>query len=84
MTARKQVTSIPRTFHVDIPAALSDEIAAVPDERVLDVGVEWALGQARELLDRGAPSLHFYVMQSSAGVRRILSGLPLGIAAANS
>ena len=83
MTSRKQVTSIPRTFHVDIPAALSDEIAAVPDERVLDVGVEWALAQARELLDRGAPSLHFYVMQSSAGVRRILSGLPLDIAAAN-
>ena len=82
MTSRKQVTSIPRTFHVDIPSALSDEIAAVPDERVLDVGVEWALAQARELLDRGAPSLHFYVMQSSAGVRRILSGLPLGIAAA--
>jgi methylenetetrahydrofolate reductase (NADPH) len=84
LTSRKQVTSIPRTFHVDIPAALSDEIAAAPDERVLDVGVEWTLAQARELLDRGAPSLHFYVMQSSAGVRRVLSGLPLGIAAANS
>ncbi len=83
LTSRKQVTSIPRTFHVDIPQALSDEIAASPDERVLDVGVEWTLAQARELLDRGAPSLHFYVMQSSAGVRKILSGLPLGIAAAN-
>jgi methylenetetrahydrofolate reductase (NADPH) len=78
LTSRKQVTSIPRTFHVDIPAALSDEIAAVPDERVLDVGVEWTLGQARELLERGAPSLHFYVMQSSAGVSRLLGGLRAG------
>ena len=83
LTSRKQVSSIPRTFHVDIPAALSDEIAAAPDERVLDVGAEWTFQQARELLERGAPSLHFYVMQSSAGVRKILSGLPLGIAAAS-
>ncbi|MCM2270764.1 MAG: methylenetetrahydrofolate reductase, partial [Thermoanaerobaculia bacterium] len=77
---RGQLASIPRTFYVDIPAALSDEVAKVPDERVLDVGVEWALGQAQELLDRGVPSLHFYVMQSSSGVTRLLDRLRLGVA----
>jgi len=75
LTSRKQVTSLPRNFYVDIPSALSDEIAAVSDDRVLDVGVEWALAQARELLDRGAPSLHFYVMASSAGIRKLLERL---------
>jgi methylenetetrahydrofolate reductase (NADPH) len=72
---RGQLASIPRTFHVDIPAALSDEVAKVPDERVLDVGVEWALAQSRELLDRGVPSLHFYVMASSRGVTQLLDRL---------
>jgi len=79
---RKQLASIPRTFYVDIPAALSDEVAKVPDDKVLDVGVEWALAQARELVDRGAPALHFYVMQSSTGVTKLLERLPLGAARA--
>jgi methylenetetrahydrofolate reductase (NADPH) len=75
LTARSQLASIPRNFYVDIPAALSDEVAKVSDERVIDVGVEWALEQSRELLDRGVPSLHYYVMQSSAGITRLLSKL---------
>jgi methylenetetrahydrofolate reductase (NADPH) len=79
---RKQLTSIPRTFHVEIPPALADEVERTPDERVLDVGVEWAERQARELLDRGAPSLHFYVMASSAGVNKLLARLPLAAATA--
>jgi len=76
LTSRAQLTSIPRNFYVDIPAALADEAAGVADERVLDVGVEWALAQALELLERGVPALHFYVMQSSRGVRRLLERLP--------
>jgi methylenetetrahydrofolate reductase (NADH) len=34
-------------------------------ERASDVGVSWALEQTRELLDRGVPSVHFYVMQNT-------------------
>ena len=75
LTSRAQLTSIPRNFYVDIPAALSDEVARVADAQVVEVGVEWALAQARELLDGGVPSLHFYVMQSSAGVSKLLSRL---------
>jgi methylenetetrahydrofolate reductase (NADPH) len=78
LAARPQLASIPRTFHVEIPPALADEVERAPDNRVLDVGVEWAEHQVRELLDGGAPSLHFYVMASSAGVRKLLARLPLG------
>jgi len=75
LSSRPQLASIPRNFYVDIPAALSDEIGKASDEQVLDVGVEWALGQAREPLDRGVPSLHFYVMQSPRGVTKLLDRL---------
>jgi len=84
LTGRSQLVSLPRNFHVDIPAALSDEVGKVEDDRVLDVGVEWALAQARELLDRGVPSLHFYVMASSRGVTRLLERLRLGSVASSS
>lgn len=75
LTSRAQLASIPKNFYVDIPAALSDEASAVADDRVADVGVEWALAQAEELLARGVPSLHFYVMQSSAAIKKLMSRL---------
>ncbi len=77
LTHPKQLTSIPRTFHVDIPPALADEAAAVPPERVRDVGVEWSLAQARELLEHGVPSVHFYVMLDAGAVGELMSRLSI-------
>jgi methylenetetrahydrofolate reductase (NADPH) len=75
LSSRKQLTTIPRVFHVDIPEALSLEVENQPAERAEDVGVEWALAQSRELLERGAPAIHFYVMQSSSAIRKVLGKL---------
>jgi len=76
LTSQKQLTSIPRTFHVEIPATLADEALANP-ERVSEIGVEWALRQSQELLDRGVPSLHYYVMQSAAALKKLMAKLKL-------
>ena len=65
LTSVKQLTSIPSTFFVEIPAELSDEVLAAKPEHVADIGVEWAYRQTQELLDRGVPSVHFYVMQNT-------------------
>lgn len=75
LTHPKQLTSIPRTFHVDIPPALADEAVAVEPERVRDVGIEWALGQTHELLERGVPSVHFYVMLDAGAVGELMARL---------
>lgn len=77
LTTRAQLSSIPRNFYVDIPAALSDEAMTVPDNEVAEVGVEWALAQAEELLSRGVPSLHFYVMQNSGAIKKLMARLKL-------
>jgi methylenetetrahydrofolate reductase (NADH) len=45
------------------------------DERTLEVGVEWATAQCRELLARGAPGLHFYTLNRSPATRRIYQSL---------
>ncbi len=75
LSSRAQLTSIPRNFFVEIPSELADEVAAARDDQVLDVGTEWALRQSQELLERGVPSLHYYVMQSATAVRRLLERL---------
>jgi methylenetetrahydrofolate reductase (NADPH) len=76
LTSEKQLTSLPRTFFVDVPAELADEALAHPD-RVPDIGVEWARQQTQELLDRGVPSVHFYVMQSANALRKLMAKLKL-------
>jgi methylenetetrahydrofolate reductase (NADPH) len=77
LTSAKQLTSIPRVFYVDIPDALSLEAEKAPPEKVEDIGVEWALQQSRELIEGGAPSIHFYVMQSSRAIQKLMKKLKL-------
>ncbi len=49
--------------------------AGEDDEATLEVGVEWATEQCRELLARGAPGLHFYTLNRSSATRRIHQSL---------
>lgn len=75
---KRQLRTIPRTFHCELPTALADEIErAKSDAEVQAIGVEWARDQAQELIDRGAPSVHFYVMQSSQAINGLLAKLKL-------
>ena len=63
VTSKKQLTVIPRTFHVDIPDDLSSEIMkAKADADVEKVGTEWLLQQSRELKASGVPVLHYYTL----------------------
>ncbi len=78
LTGKRQLSTVPRTFHCDIPPALADEIeAAAGKQQVLEIGVEWALRQTQELIDKGVPSVHFYIMQSPQAINSLLSRLKL-------
>ena len=77
LTSEKQLATIPRNFYVEIPSELADEVLAAKPEHVLDIGVEWALKQTEELLARGVPSVHFYVMQSAAAIKKLMARLKL-------
>ncbi len=65
-------------------ARLPDELAASlasvehDDELTREVGVEWAALQCRELLQRGAPGVHFYTLNRSPATRAILQQLRQG------
>jgi methylenetetrahydrofolate reductase (NADPH) len=69
-----QLTRLPKHFHVDLPEELADEITASP-EHVREIGVRWCAQQSRELLDRGAPCLHFYVMNDATPVTEVIDRL---------
>jgi methylenetetrahydrofolate reductase (NADPH) len=42
---------------------------------VKSLGIEWTVQQAKELQQRGVPSLHFYTMGKSEAVKAIASRL---------
>jgi len=63
ITTKKQLTIIPRTFHVDIPEELSTEILKCKtDAEVEVVGQEWLLQQSKELKAANVPVLHYYTL----------------------
>lgn len=63
MTTRKQLTLLPRVFHVDIPTDLSDEVLKCKtDADVALVGQEWLLQQSKELKANKVPILHYYTL----------------------
>ena len=63
ITSKKQLMVLPRTFHVDIPTELSNEILKCKtDADVEVVGSEWLLMQSKELKKFGVPILHYYTL----------------------
>ncbi len=59
----------PRELEHSLASAEADK------ERALEIGVEWATGQCRELLARGAPGIHFYTLNQSPATRRVHANL---------
>jgi len=62
-----------------IPPALDQLLDkyADNDDSARDMGVEYATAQVRELWDAGVPGVHFYVLNRSYSVSRILDNLQL-------
>lgn len=76
ITSKKQLSVLPRTFHVDIPTELSNEIIKCKtDADVEIVGQEWLLQQSRELKEYGVPVLHYYTLGKSQVVANVVKEL---------
>ncbi|MCH8800827.1 MAG: methylenetetrahydrofolate reductase [NAD(P)H] [Chloroflexi bacterium] len=63
----------------EIPPALNKLLDkyADDDDSARDMGVEYATAQVRELWDSGVPGVHFYVLNRTYSVSRILDNLTI-------
>lgn len=67
-----QLTVVPKTFKVDLPAELVEALHGCrSDEDAAQVGVEWCVNQCRELMNAGVPSIHFYSYSAVDSVCRV-------------
>lgn len=66
-----QLRTLPKAFYIDLPDALVDAVMKSPD-RAQEIGREWALMQARDLVKHGCRNLHFYVLNDAQSVKGIV------------
>ena len=72
LATKNQLTIIPHRFHIDLPDDLIHEVEKCKDNKgVHEVGVEWCIDQSRELIENGAPVLHYYSMGKSINIQKI-------------
>jgi methylenetetrahydrofolate reductase (NADPH) len=72
LSSAKQLRVLPKTFYIQIPVELTNEVDKAKDENAIkQIGIEWAAAQCKELLNAGVPVLHFYTMGKSEQTKAI-------------
>ena len=78
ITNRSQVERFTTLSGTQVPAEVVEALQAAPDTAaVRKVGVEVATRLCEELLEAGAPGLHFYTLNRSRATREIFDALAL-------
>ena len=74
--SKKQLTVLPKTFHIDLPTDFSNEILKCKtEEDVEKVGEEWLLHQSRDLKKNGVPVLHYYTLGKTHVIANVVKQL---------
>jgi methylenetetrahydrofolate reductase (NADPH) len=77
ITNARQIERFTRLCGATVPMRVALELEKVKEDpaAVLELGVAHATLQCAELLERGAPGIHFYTLNRSKATRMILSAL---------
>ncbi|MDA3616055.1 methylenetetrahydrofolate reductase [Polluticaenibacter yanchengensis] len=76
LTTRKQLSVLPRIFHIDIPTELSLEVMKCKNDGDVEaIGEAWLKQQSKELIDFGVPVLHYYTLGKPLLIKRVISQL---------
>jgi methylenetetrahydrofolate reductase (NADPH) len=60
---KKQLTILPKTFYIDLPDDLSNEVLKCKTDLDVElVGTEWLLEQSKDLKKNGVSVLHYYTL----------------------
>lgn len=74
ISSQRQVELLPRSFHIDIPQTLVNELRKTrTPEAAYQVGIEWCIAQSKDLLAHGVPAIHYYTMAKTDNICQIVS-----------
>jgi methylenetetrahydrofolate reductase (NADPH) len=77
LTSYHQIERFTQMSSAEIPEQLRAEIKASlgNKEKMYEIGLEYTIGQCRELLANGAPGIHFYTLNKSRAAVEIFESL---------
>jgi methylenetetrahydrofolate reductase (NADPH) len=71
--SRRDLATIPQTFHVDFPVELVEHLKGAKTlAEIREVGVWWCIKQTEELLGRGVEGVHFYTLGKAESVAKVV------------
>jgi len=77
LTVERHLNFLPKYFHLNLPEELSDAVHKNPNQ-AREIGIEWSAKQCTELLERGVPGLHFYIMGDPSPALEVIEKIPMG------
>jgi methylenetetrahydrofolate reductase (NADPH) len=77
LTSYKQIERFTKMSSARIPLELLDQMEKYKNDRekMYEIGVEYSIKQCRELLQKGAPGIHFYTLNKSRAAIEIFESL---------
>lgn len=76
IAVKNQVTVLPKLFSIDLPPDLASALLQCKNnDDAKQVGTEWAIAQAKDLVAHGVPSLHMYTYGITDNVREIMKAV---------
>lgn len=71
-SSKKQITSLPKIFHIDIPQPFYEALEKCKDDKqIKQAGIDWCIEQSKELIKANVPCLHFYTMGMSEATKQV-------------
>lgn len=70
----KQLEGLEKIFHISFPEELKNE-ALNNLQHIEEIGIQWALKQSEELINYGVPVIHYYLMDNTKSMLKILNYL---------
>jgi len=71
-----QLVTLPRAFNIDIPQDLVKAVQACKDNRqARQVGIDWCITQAKELIANNVPVIHFFTMGKPDNIKKVAEAI---------
>ena len=73
LSLERHLDALPKHFYLNIPSELIKSVKGKSKSEVRIAGIDWATIQVQELIDYGAPCVHFYIMSSAKSATKVVS-----------
>ena len=73
IAVERHLQILPKIFSLDLPMALEKAVLDCKGDKasIRQVGIEWAIEQSKELMQKGVPTVHYYSMGKSDNIVKI-------------